>query len=305
MRDREAPSYRAPDWVDEVDSRPYRPEPHHQHLQPAERPIPGNPFPRKAGEGMQHASWNAGIAFAGVMLGIGAGLLIVPAIVIGILAAFLGGDILSENPSTRVPLVVAQLAGQAVMLAIVVGFAREDGDTLTSLGRRLGFVRPRWRDAGWLLAGYVAFFGFALLYGSLFEQPQQDDLIENLGGKSGTLGLILAALVIVGMAPVAEETLFRGFFHGGLRRSLPFWSAALMSGGLFGLVHIGGVEEFTLTAVLSVVPLLAVFGLILAWLYERTGSLWPPIAMHLINNAIAFSLGVWGTGAVLAPGLLA
>ena len=37
----------------------------------------------------------------------------------------------------------------------------------------------------------------------------------------------------------------------------------------------------------GVVPQLAVFGVLLAWLYERTGSLWPPVMLHTLNNAIA------------------
>jgi membrane protease YdiL (CAAX protease family) len=39
-----------------------------------------------------------------------------------------------------------------------------------------------------------------------------------------------------------------------------------------------------------VVLQLAVFGVILAWLYERTGSLWPTIAVHALNNALAFAI---------------
>ena len=35
---------------------------------------------------------------------------------------------------------------------------------------------------------------------------------------------------------------------------------------------------------------LAVLGIVLAWLYERTGSLWPPIALHVFNNALAFAV---------------
>ena len=35
---------------------------------------------------------------------------------------------------------------------------------------------------------------------------------------------------------------------------------------------------------------LAAFGVVLSWLYERTGSLWPPIAVHVFNNAFAFAL---------------
>ena len=35
---------------------------------------------------------------------------------------------------------------------------------------------------------------------------------------------------------------------------------------------------------------LAVFGVALSWLYERTGSIWPTIGVHALNNAIAFAL---------------
>jgi membrane protease YdiL (CAAX protease family) len=38
---------------------------------------------------------------------------------------------------------------------------------------------------------------------------------------------------------------------------------------------------------LAVAGLLSCLGVILAWLYERTGSLGPPIALHMVNNAIA------------------
>ena len=44
--------------------------------------------------------------------------------------------------------------------------------------------------------------------------------------------------------------------------------------------------------------MLAVLGAALALLYERTGSLWPPIAFHVLNNTLAMigALGSDGTG---------
>jgi membrane protease YdiL (CAAX protease family) len=60
------------------------------------------------------------------------------------------------------------------------------------------------------------------------------------------------------------------------------WAAAALSGAVFGLLH------YTDPDSIGVVPQLAVLGVLLAWLYERTGSLWPPILLHVVNNAIAF-----------------
>jgi uncharacterized protein len=36
--------------------------------------------------------------------------------------------------------------------------------------------------------------------------------------------------------------------------------------------------------------MLSVLGMLLAWLYERTGSLWAPITLHAVNNALAFTV---------------
>jgi hypothetical protein len=62
------------------------------------------------------------------------------------------------------------------------------------------------------------------------------------------------------------------------------WAAALISSGIFGLLH------YTDPDSIAVVPQLALLGVLLAWLYERTGSLWPPIILHVLNNAIAFAI---------------
>ena len=83
------------------------------------------------------------------------------------------------------------------------------------------------------------------------------------------------------VAPFAEEIFFRGFVFAGLRTRLSLWPAALISGGLFGLVHAP-------SGITTVVPL-AIIGVVFAWLYERTGSLWLAIIAHAINNALALS----------------
>ena len=80
-------------------------------------------------------------------------------------------------------------------------------------------------------------------------------------------------------APISEEICFRGMLFGGLRERLPRLAAALLAGLVFGGLH-------ALTGVTAVPPLVF-FGFVLALLYERTGSLWPCILLHMLNNSVA------------------
>ncbi len=88
--------------------------------------------------------------------------------------------------------------------------------------------------------------------------------------------------------PICEEFLFRGYIFTALRNWRGTFPAALITAVLFGGVHVGSAP------VLDLVPLAALgFGLCL--LYRFTGSLYPPIIAHSINNSIAFSsLEDWG-----------
>jgi membrane protease YdiL (CAAX protease family) len=74
------------------------------------------------------------------------------------------------------------------------------------------------------------------------------------------------------------------------------WPAALIVGTLFGLIHVLG-------SPLGFIPLLAFFGIALCLLYARTKSLYPCIALHALNNSVAFSssLGWTWEVAVLLP----
>jgi uncharacterized protein len=133
---------------------------------------------------------------------------------------------------------------------------------------------------GWTFAAYGGFFVFLVIYG-LIVQPDPQEIIEEIEQQQDTLKLVALGLLVVIAAPISEEVFFRGFLFGGLRGRMSFWPAAVISGLLFGLVHLpGGPLQ---------VPPLVVFGVLLAWLYERTGSLGPPILMHAIQNTISFS----------------
>jgi membrane protease YdiL (CAAX protease family) len=94
--------------------------------------------------------------------------------------------------------------------------------------------------------------------------------------ESGHAGAYAANFVVIaGVAPFAEELLFRGLGYSLLE---PFgrWTAILTVGIAFGLYH-GLVEAL---------PELALFGCVLAWLRSRTGSVYPGMLAHATFNTI-------------------
>jgi membrane protease YdiL (CAAX protease family) len=127
------------------------------------------------------------------------------------------------------------------------------------------------------------YFGAVLVIIGILGIPEQNDVADQLGFDQNTFAAITAALLIVVVAPICEEIWFRGFFFAGMRSRLPFLPAALISALIFGAVHL---SDANLIAGLQ----LTILGLVLATVYERTDSLWSNIAVHMFNNAIAFTL---------------
>ena len=137
--------------------------------------------------------------------------------------------------------------------------------------QRLGLLARARRPFGTIGLALLMYVGVVAVI-AVFLQPQQDDIAENLGAdkEATTLVIVVAGFLIIAGAAIGEELFFRGLLFGGLRQMLPLWPAALISGVLFGLPHLPQGD-------LAVGLQLALFGAILAWTYERSGSLWVPI----------------------------
>jgi hypothetical protein len=161
--------------------------------------------------------------------------------------------------------------------------------------RELGFRPPRAEEDAdrWIrLLGAVVFFvivAFIAVFiynvivsvlGLDFLQPDQQ--LDEATYDSDLVVIVTGALVIVG-APIVEETLFRGFLFAKLRMHLPFVFAAALSGSFFSLAHgdPGLVIPFTLV------------GMLLAYTYERTGTLWGSIGVHFCFNTITYLILVF------------
>lgn len=168
-----------------------------------------------------------------------------------------------------------------------------------------------WPAVGWAAAGMLAFWVFSAIYSVVLQPDIEQNVTESLGADRSTLGLIAAGVVIVGLAPFAEEFFFRGFMFRSLRGRFSVGVAALIDGLIFGVIHYQACEPDAASCNaaegLLLVPPLAVLGIIFCFVYERTGSLFPAIAMHAFNNAIAFAVQAdgWAVSIVVGPLVIA
>lgn len=151
----------------------------------------------------------------------------------------------------------------------------------------LGLTRfNAWRGAvlaiGWYLALRVIliFYGVvAALIGRLFNASPPQDLTTRVPGLfgGGWVGIVLAALVVVVIAPVVEEMFFRGFMYPAFKRRLGAGWGNAVSSLIFGIFH-GSVWLIAPTALI---------GAVLAYMYEKERSLGPPIMLHSLNNLVS------------------
>ncbi len=205
---------------------------------------------------------------------VGAGLLIIVITIAASVVYGIEGD--ADSLAGRLSLQAALALGMAAIAFIAAG-----ADFRPVSPRRLGLGPSLNAPLRAAAAAYFTYLGCALVL-SLLLSPEQEDVTRELGWGEGAFANVAAAFLIIVAAPVSEELFFRGFMFAGVRARAGFWVAAVVSGGIWGLVHFTGPESW------PVVLQLTVFGVILAWLYERTGSIRPAIAVHAINNGLAF-----------------
>jgi membrane protease YdiL (CAAX protease family) len=145
-----------------------------------------------------------------------------------------------------------------------------------------------WPAVGWMVLAYLSYVVIAAVYSSVFSIKSQEDLPNDLGIDNSTLALVGVAILVTVVAPIAEEFFFRGYYFTALRNWKGPWLAVILSGATFGAIHFG-------SAPAPYIPPLAVLGMALALLYWRTKSLYPGMALHCMNNVLAFGVAQnWG-----------
>ena len=154
----------------------------------------------------------------------------------------------------------------------------------------IGLVKPRLKDPLYSLAAFPVYLLLIFITVSMITLivPGLDlDQKQELGfdGFYGGLELVMIGLALVILVPVLEELIFRGLIYGSLIKKLRLAAAAIITSLLFAVGHLAASSEGPLyiaaidTFVLS---------LVLIYLRQKTGSLWPAIWLHALKNGIAF-----------------
>jgi CAAX protease family protein len=235
--------------------------------------------------------WSPWTAPAALLSGLA--LALVGGLVVDIPALALGVSITTSHVPAGLEIADTAVQDGAFILAAIL-FARVGGHTVRAW--QFGLRRPYtgWKAAaGLIVLLMLTFLIFSVIWGTLVH-VRKEKLLEQLGAEQSTVLLVLSAGLTCVVAPICEEFLFRGYIFSALRNWRGVWPAAVLTGLVFGAVHAGSAPAADL------VPLAGLgFGLCL--LYSYTGSLYPCIAAHSLNNSLAFgSLEGWGLWQVLA-----
>jgi membrane protease YdiL (CAAX protease family) len=251
---------------------------------PAGGPWPTPPDPPELPDGAERTpsadAWPPWLAFVGFVAAFGAAM--VMAFVVSLVAIAFGAD-LDDTPAAVS--IVATYFQDIILIAAAFFFARSASGRTIRLGD-LGLRRiPLGTAVAYVAVAYVAFIAFSAGWVAALGLDETDNLPQELGVDESTVALIAVCFLVVVMAPIGEELFFRGFFYRALRNWKGMWPAAIITGVVFGGIHAGS------SPIGYLVPL-AVLGIGLCLLYQWSGSLYPPIALHAINNSIAFGVSV-------------
>ena len=237
--------------------------------------------------------WTIADMALGAAVAIGVFVVIVVAIVIGTIL-IVGTDTLSQLSTTDIAEMI-ELMGSEGMLNAWMGLllaAMIVGEAGMPFGAWLFGMRKyrcSWQSLGFRsfkpwrgLALSAAVVGLGILISYLYELllggadiQASNDMYTALTDSG--FGIATVAITAVIVAPFAEETFFRGFLFAGISKRWGYSWGVIVSGALFAVAHVGSG---------GLVPIF-ILGMMLAWLYIKTGSLWPCIFAHFAYNSLA------------------
>ena len=143
-------------------------------------------------------------------------------------------------------------------------------------------VSPRWlRTRPWMVLSWSVVAAVGALIPSMWLQEQIPELPNWLDNEFDMILSNRWGYLAIGLlAPLSEEIVLRGAVLKELLKSpkLSPWAAIAISAVFFALIHMNPAQ----------MPHAFLIGLLLGWMYWRTGSILPGVAYHWANNSIAY-----------------
>lgn len=176
-------------------------------------------------------------------------------------------------------LFVGTLIQDGLLLGILLLIVR-GGPARTLLALR----RPRsWlRAAGWMLAVLVGIWILGVLLDPFLHAGEEQGLVPETWRREEAAPFAANLALTVTLVPFVEELLFRGAGYSLLFARYGKGVAIVGTAVLFGLLH----------GLIFALPLLVAFGLGLAWIRSRTGSVYPTVLLHGLFNGLAILVAV-------------
>lgn len=159
----------------------------------------------------------------------------------------------------------------------LIAFAAAWGLRIRDLGA-FGIRRVKgsylWAGAGLGLVAMLVGSTLSVVYVVLSGDMQTPQSSYQAAAAGGALSLALTLFAGSVITPIGEEALFRGVIANVLLRRYGLWIGAFGSAIIFALCH--GIN--------TVLPSAFMVGLVAALIFRRTGSIWPGVVAHAVNN---------------------
>ncbi len=148
----------------------------------------------------------------------------------------------------------------------------------------LGLHRPDWKTLAWAFAGLgLGYLGLGIYLGVVdvlgIDALEPVSTIDDDVIYDHVELVVMVSILAVLIAPITEEIFYRGFLFGGLATWRGVVVGGLLSGLIFALAHldVGSIIPFT------------IIGVVFAFVYHRSQSLFASVGAHVMFNAIAIA----------------
>ena len=180
------------------------------------------------------------------------------------------------DPLYKWSFAVGSVIQEAIFLLIVLAIA---GFSAERLGLRLPELK--WRAVGLLVGAFFTVQIFEFIYIAIAHPGNEQGLTPDKWQPSHAAAYAVNGAIVCTLVPFVEELTFRGLgFY--LLRPYGKWVAIVGTGVLFGLSH----------GLLLSLPIIIVFGCVLAWIREQTNSVFPGMLLHATFNLVALVAAV-------------
>jgi len=185
-------------------------------------------------------------------------------------------DMYGENFKYIMNAMVMDLAGILFVLYFVGSIHGQDIRAIGLTGKKI------FKNIVYGISGYIAVIPTLLitllltaLFVALFKVRAPVQPLVDMMVKEDNVHILLYSSIFAAVAgPVMEEIFFRGFMYAALRKRVGVLWAIMISSLIFSMLH---------AHLIGFLPIM-ILGMLLAYLYERTGSLTASITLHILHN---------------------